>query len=420
MALELVYVESGYWSDNYAQTGLTVLWPTSVIFVPRESLTLIQSNPTEIRQLNLDEFRLELKNLEDSSQGMAWTKTHNHNTSVTVGGVTLARVVEVIEPYTITFEDGAYAVNLVGANSNVGDRVNVNQVSVRSSNSAGLQDLSTLLASAYSGEVVVDPQNGQPGTSVPIGTRNTPSNNMTDAVTIAQNLGVRRIRFMRDMTLSSVDFSDGFSFTSDNAVNVLVTLLPGANVTNCQFDNLTVTGTLDGNNTLRECSIVSLTHTNGFIFQCAISGAVAIAPGTKSLVMDSFSNILSGSTASFDLNGNGNLELSNFNGEITLLNYTGSTEALEIYMGAGKVTLDATLTGGTIDIYGNAEVVDNSNGATVKDKTTTTKISCVHQRLDLDATIPNTYANDGSSITNSDFTLTKTDNGNGTSTVQRS
>ncbi len=42
------------------------------------------------------------------------------------------------------------------------------------------------------------------------------------------------------------------------------------------------------------------------------------------------------------------------------------------------------------------------------------------RRLDLDATNPNTYADDASSINNSDFTLTRTDNGNGTSTVTRS
>lgn len=42
------------------------------------------------------------------------------------------------------------------------------------------------------------------------------------------------------------------------------------------------------------------------------------------------------------------------------------------------------------------------------------------ERLDLDPAKPNTYANDGSNITGDEFTLTKTDNGDGTSTVQRS
>ncbi len=43
----------------------------------------------------------------------------------------------------------------------------------------------------------------------------------------------------------------------------------------------------------------------------------------------------------------------------------------------------------------------------------------VHRRFDLDAATPNTYADDGSSIANSDFTLTKTDNGNGTFDISR-
>ena len=90
-------------------------------------------------------FRLNLKDLEDDSDGMAFERTHKHNTSVSVGGVILARVIEIINGYTVTFEDGQYAVNLVGANRNVADVVNINQVSVRSANSAGLQDLKIML-----------------------------------------------------------------------------------------------------------------------------------------------------------------------------------------------------------------------------------------------------------------------------------
>jgi hypothetical protein len=57
---------------------------------------------------------------------------------VDVGGVVLARVVEIINGYTVTFEDGMYRVTLVGANSNISDVTNLNQVSIASTNSAGL------------------------------------------------------------------------------------------------------------------------------------------------------------------------------------------------------------------------------------------------------------------------------------------
>jgi len=44
---------------------ISINWATKVINIPRTSLTLIQQAPTEIRQLNLNSFRLELKDIED-------------------------------------------------------------------------------------------------------------------------------------------------------------------------------------------------------------------------------------------------------------------------------------------------------------------------------------------------------------------
>ena len=118
--------------------AISINWPTGVISVPKADMTLVQATPIEIRSLDINTFRLTLKDLEDDAEGQVWATTHNHNTAVSVGGVTLARVVEIINGYTVTFEDGSYAVNLVGANSNIADVVNLNTVSIRAANSAGL------------------------------------------------------------------------------------------------------------------------------------------------------------------------------------------------------------------------------------------------------------------------------------------
>jgi hypothetical protein len=115
--------------------AISINWGTKVINVPQADLTLISGS---LYELDVDTFRLSLKDLEDDEAGMPFLRTHNHNTEVTVGGVTLARVVELINDYTVTFGDGQYAVRLVGANSNIPDVANVNQVSIRSQNSAGL------------------------------------------------------------------------------------------------------------------------------------------------------------------------------------------------------------------------------------------------------------------------------------------
>lgn len=123
--------------------AINIDWGTRVINIPKADLTVIQLVPTEIRQLDINDFRLILKDLEDNVDGISFPSTHLHNTTVTVGGVSLARVVEIINGYTVRFEDGQYAVNLVGANSNVADVTIVNQVSIRSANSAGLIEVTT-------------------------------------------------------------------------------------------------------------------------------------------------------------------------------------------------------------------------------------------------------------------------------------
>ena len=133
------YVAADYMADDYIISDIDIDWVTGVIFVPKFFSTLIQSTPIEVRELDLDLFRLKLRNLEDDIEGRPWPKTHTHNTQVILSGITYARVIEILEPYTITLENGAYAVNVVGANSNFADRVNINNVSVRTANSAGLQ-----------------------------------------------------------------------------------------------------------------------------------------------------------------------------------------------------------------------------------------------------------------------------------------
>jgi hypothetical protein len=353
--------------------AISIDWPTGVITVPKADTTLIQSTPTEIRQLNLDTFRLTLKDLEDDPAGMPWPKTHNHNTSVTVGGVTLARVIEIVNGYTVTFEDGQYAVNLVGANSNVGDVVNVNQVSVRSANSAGLQDLSVILSAAYQGEVCVDVNNGQAGTDVPIGTRTQPVNNFADAKTIAEQEGLRRIRILSSCTLDTVDFSDGYVFTGDNAGTDILTISPNATVQYCEFSNLSVQGTADGNNIYRECVMLDIDFTSGFIFQCSLNGTIKIN-GTELLALLScFSNRLAGTQQPIiDFNGNGQLILRDYHGAIELRNHTGASGDGDLCLdfSSGVCIIHSSVTAGYIPVRGVCRVIDNSTGnANVVDET---------------------------------------------------
>jgi hypothetical protein len=110
---------------------------TGEITIPKADLSLIQASP-EIRGLDVDAFRLELKDWEASADGRPWPDTHVHNTQVLLAGTTFARTVEIIDPYFVTIEDGQYAVEASGANHNIADVLTVNQVSFRTFNSGGL------------------------------------------------------------------------------------------------------------------------------------------------------------------------------------------------------------------------------------------------------------------------------------------
>lgn len=140
--------------------AISIDWGTRVITVPKADMELVHSFPFEVRELDLNEFHLTLRNLEDDIEGMAYPSTHNHNTEVSLGGVVLSRVVEIINDYTVTFENGNYAVNLVGANSNVADVTNLNSVSIRSANSAGLITVGGVDPSDIANAVFDEPLSG--------------------------------------------------------------------------------------------------------------------------------------------------------------------------------------------------------------------------------------------------------------------
>jgi hypothetical protein len=119
--------------------AITIDFNTRVINIPKSFLT---QKSSILFELDVNALRLELKSIE-GDLGIAFPDTHRHNTEIVLAGVTYARAVEIINGYTITFEDGQYVVSCVGANHNLSDVKNLNQVSLIVGNSAGLVVTST-------------------------------------------------------------------------------------------------------------------------------------------------------------------------------------------------------------------------------------------------------------------------------------
>lgn len=123
--------------------AITIDWLNRIIHVPIADLTLISSSPKILRSMDLNWFRTQLKILEESESGIVNPDTHIHYTKIDLSGTTYARTIKIINGYTVTFENDHYAIEIYGANSNISDVTNVNDVSIRTANSAGLISIST-------------------------------------------------------------------------------------------------------------------------------------------------------------------------------------------------------------------------------------------------------------------------------------
>lgn len=100
--------------------AISIDWATRVISIPQSFLTLISG----VRySLDVEDLRLALKDIEDGEDGMSFDDTHTRNAPVTLGGVTYAQTFEIINGYTVEFENTGtpYTVVVTGGNHNLGD-----------------------------------------------------------------------------------------------------------------------------------------------------------------------------------------------------------------------------------------------------------------------------------------------------------
>lgn len=347
-----------------------------VINVPKAYMPVVQTTPTEIRQLNLDSFRTSLNDLMDDPLGIPYPTNHKHSPPTTFAGVTLARVVEVLDPYVIEFEDDQYNVNVVGGNSNVSDKTVKNQVGVNTANSAGLQDPFSLQAASYMGEVCIDPISGTAGTTFPQGTRSAPVSNLTDALFIANQRGLPVFRIIGHLHIQTTDFGKGFLFKGDSYVTASVDIDPQSDVTDCTFSDLTVSGALDNDNTFVRCSVQVVDVFQGRMLQSGLTGPVTLGPVGQVDMIECFSEVPGGGPDDLpELNLGGNTSASlvvrGYSGGLKITNCLNTINS-SLDFDSGRCIFAPTVVAGEFYIRGVCAVTDNSTGtAQVFDNTLT-------------------------------------------------
>ncbi len=367
--------------------ALSVNWNTLVIFVPRNDLTLIQASP-EVRELNVNQFRLWLKAIEASEEGQAHLDTHRHNTEVTLAGLVYARQVEIINGYTVEFEDGQYTVNCVGANHNISDVKVANQVSLIVNNAAGLISNAAIEFASFTGAVTIDVTSPYAGTVFPVGTPQQPVNNLTDALLIATTRGLKILSVIGDFTLQSGDNVDGYSVVGKAPIFTTVTVNSGASTANTLFRNASVTGTLAGNASVQDCFVENLTYIEGKIVNCILTGTITLAGTEVVNLINCYDGLPGDQQPLIDCGGTGrSLTVNAYSGDIKISNKTGP-ESVSIDLIAGNVIIDSTVTDGSIFVRGVGSITDGSTGTAVVDTS-----AMINQQLIVDGVFDEQVAN---------------------------
>ena len=343
--------------------AISIDWGTKVINIPRADMVLVQSLPIEIRELPLNAFHLELKSLESSIEGMMFPDTHVHNTEVTLGGLTFARVIEIINGYTVTFEDGQYAVNLTGANSNVGDNVNVNQVSVRTQNSAGLISSPDIEYSSFNGGVSIDVSSGFSGTVYPTGTDRQKVDNIEDALLIAEYRGFTKLYAHSNLTINNQNISY-IEIEGQSNVDTYINIEPSANVVGSTFKSSRITGELDGDNSFDSCTIEDISYVNGTIINSGLNGTIILG-GSEQVYINNCTTYTMDEIPIINMSGGGqDLVMPNYTGLLKISNMSDASTKIGFGLDGGEVTLLNDVSSGYINISGIGQLIDE-NGASI-------------------------------------------------------
>lgn len=339
---------------------VTVDWPTKIINVSQDFLTPLGGSRYE---LDTNLFRLALRDAEDNEDGIVYLPTHNHNTKVLLGGIEYARVLEIINGYTITFEEKAqpYSVNLVGSNNNILDVTNLGTVQILSNNSAGLVQMREIEHSSFNGGITVDATSPYTGTTYPTGTVRRPVNNLSDAYQIAVSRGFSTFYIIGDITISTTEDFTGMIFIGESKSKSTITIAPAANVYRAEFYEAKITGTLDGDALVKGCVLENLNYISGFVEECVLaSGTIVLGGGAAAHFLHCYSGVPGATTPTIDMGGSGqSLALRNYNGGIRLINKSG-TDAVSLDINSGQVILENTVTAGTIIVRGIAKLTNNS------------------------------------------------------------
>jgi len=225
---------------------------------------------------------------------------------------------------------------------------------------------------SFGGMVVIDTQHGEAGTAFPIGTHEHPSNNFTDAMTIASSRNIEKIHTHNTIYVDQ-DIT-GFVIEGKSGKEAIV--LQNVNTDGCYFINCYLAGMSSGGAFRGErCAITANFYgLNGAFTNCGIVGDCTVVGETPTVFTQCFALAYDRTTPRLIMGAIDDLtpyyvNFRGFYGSLIIENMSGPDQLLTLGMAGGcHLTFEDTNTAGVIQVGGVTldSIIDNSLGTTVE------------------------------------------------------
>jgi hypothetical protein len=155
---------------------------------------------------------------------------------------------------------------------------------------------------------------------------------------------------------------ENFTLIGKSSTSTYIGIDTSALCSNINIERCNVSGTLDGGILINDCNIGNLAYVSGHIHNCGLYGTISLAGDEEAVIEGSFM-IDQDNSPIIDMGGSGqDLAMPNYSGSVTIRNLFSATEEIGVGLSSGIVTLEDTITAGSITIAGAGGIVDNSTG----------------------------------------------------------
>lgn len=213
----------------------------------------------------------------------------------------------------------------------------------------------------YGDGVYYDVTNGVAGTIWPIGTRAHPSNTIANVLTLCARYHTNVIYVRGALTLGAA--MDGYIFIGVGNHTDDVITLNGQTIDDAVFRGVRVTGAQAlSRGYFYDCTLDTITTFQGEAYDCVLATSMTLLDGAYTSL---FENCHSEGAFTLTVNQH-TVTLHAWDGILTVATVNNAGSVVNIYGENGApVTLAASCTLGTINLYGEANVTDTSGGSTV-------------------------------------------------------